>query len=186
MLTTVRASLLLALAMGLVPQALQAQQPNSSAPALKKEIETFAPLQGKWSCQGVFPSSGKKIESQIAFAPDLDGAWLVKRHDDLPPQRLPRRRILGFRLRRQTIRSLHLRQLWRRPQIHVFRLERRQTHLARRTLPIRSAAPRAPRLQARQPRANPSELGSQTRRQRLGHRRHPRLQKVNNRRPSLH
>jgi hypothetical protein len=65
-----------------------AQRPKTakaSALNLKKEIESFAPLQGKWTCQGVFPSSGKKIESQIAFAPDLDGAWLVKRHDDLAP-----------------------------------------------------------------------------------------------------
>jgi hypothetical protein len=63
----------------------QAKAAEGSEPKLKKEIEAFAPLQGKWACAGVFPSSGKKIESQIAFAPDLDGAWLVKRHDDQPP-----------------------------------------------------------------------------------------------------
>jgi len=83
-----RAFILLSLAGCLVPQPFQAQQPTSAASstsALKKEIEVFAPLQGKWSCAGVFPSNGKKIESQITFAPDLDGAWLVKRHDDLPP-----------------------------------------------------------------------------------------------------
>jgi hypothetical protein len=63
----------------------QSKAPESAEPKLKKEIESFAPLQGKWTCQGVFPSNGKRIESQIAFTPDLDGAWLVKRHDDLPP-----------------------------------------------------------------------------------------------------
>lgn len=65
--------------------ARQAKPTEASEPKLKKEIESLAPLQGKWSCQGVFPSNGKRIESQIAFVPDLDGVWLVKRHDDLPP-----------------------------------------------------------------------------------------------------
>jgi hypothetical protein len=77
----------LALAFCLVPMEFRVQQANGAASEskLKKEIEGFAPLQGKWSCAGVFPSNGKKIESQIGFVPDLDGAWLVTRHDDLPP-----------------------------------------------------------------------------------------------------
>jgi hypothetical protein len=74
----------------------QFQAPESAEPKLKKEIALFAPLQGKWSCQGVFPSNGKKIESQIAFAPDLDGAWLVKRHDDLPPNLFHDAEYWGF------------------------------------------------------------------------------------------
>lgn len=77
--------LLLALAVWLAAVGLRAQEPRVPEPQLKKEIEAFRGLQGKWSCQGVFPANGKHIESQMAFAPDLDGAWLVKRHDDLPP-----------------------------------------------------------------------------------------------------
>jgi len=77
-----------AFALCLLPTPFRAQQPKAAEtaePKLKKEIHVFAGLAGKWACQGVFPSNGKRIESQIAFAPDLDGAWLVKRHDDLPP-----------------------------------------------------------------------------------------------------
>jgi hypothetical protein len=37
---------------------------------------------GSWNCQGAF-ASGKKIASTITFSSDLDGAALVKHHDDL-------------------------------------------------------------------------------------------------------
>jgi hypothetical protein len=37
---------------------------------------------GKWSCNGEFPTSGKKIFSAIEFEPDLGGMALVKHHDD--------------------------------------------------------------------------------------------------------
>lgn len=77
-------------------RAQQSKPPETAEAKLKNEIETFAPFQGKWSCQGVFPSSGKRIESQIQFAPDLDGAWLVKRHDDLPPNVFPDAEYWGF------------------------------------------------------------------------------------------
>ena len=89
----------LVFALCLVPTELHPQEAKSSEspqPQLKKEIESFAPLPGKWSCAGVFPSNGKKIESQIAFAPDLDGAWLVKRHDDLPPNVLHDAEYWGY------------------------------------------------------------------------------------------
>lgn len=76
--------------------AQQAKVPVTSEVKLKKEIESFAGLQGKWTCQGVFPSNGKRIESQIAFASDLDGAWLVKRHDDLPPNLFHAAEYWGF------------------------------------------------------------------------------------------
>jgi len=94
-----RIALLLVSTLCLAPLRIPAQQAKSSEtaePKLKKEIESFAPLQGRWSCAGVFPSSGKKIESQIAFAPDLDGAWLVKRHDDLPPNVFHAAEYWGF------------------------------------------------------------------------------------------
>jgi hypothetical protein len=73
------------------PAALAGPQANSAPPSdsvkLKKDIEILAGFEGKWACQGVFPSSGKRIESQIVFAPDLEGVWLSVRHDDLPPNR---------------------------------------------------------------------------------------------------
>jgi hypothetical protein len=63
---------------------------------LGKELETLAYFTGHWSCQGVFPSNGKQIASEIVFAPDLEGAWLTVRHDDLPPNRFHAFEMWGF------------------------------------------------------------------------------------------
>ncbi|SRR5258707_1303130 len=41
---------------------------------------------GEWNGTGEF-ASGKKIEADISFTPDLDGQWLVYRHADRPPNR---------------------------------------------------------------------------------------------------
>jgi hypothetical protein len=82
------------------PAALAGPQANSAPPSdsvkLKKDIEILAGFEGKWACQGVFPSSGKRIESQIVFAPDLEGVWLSVRHDDLPPNRYHAFELWGF------------------------------------------------------------------------------------------
>jgi len=79
---------------------LVAQQPKavdgSSGKKLKKEIESMAGLQGQWSCGGVFPSSGKHIASEIVFAPDLENAWLLVRHDDTPPNMFHSSEYWGF------------------------------------------------------------------------------------------
>lgn len=48
----------------------------------------FADLQGEWICHGVFPASGKTIDSTVRFALDLDGKALVKHHDDTSPPAL--------------------------------------------------------------------------------------------------
>jgi hypothetical protein len=48
----------------------------------------FPDLQGTWTCHGVFPASGKTIDSTIRFALDLDGKALVKHHDDTSPPAL--------------------------------------------------------------------------------------------------
>jgi len=45
-------------------------------------LHDFADLQGEWTCHGVFPASGKTIDSTVRFAFDLDGKALVKHHDD--------------------------------------------------------------------------------------------------------
>jgi hypothetical protein len=54
-----------------------AQQPATD-PAM---IKFFG---GNWSCTGEF-ASGKKIEADVSFAPELDGKWLLYRHADRPP-----------------------------------------------------------------------------------------------------
>lgn len=42
-------------------------------------------FQGSWRCQGTFPASGKAIASHMQYAQDLQGAALVKHHDDVAP-----------------------------------------------------------------------------------------------------
>jgi hypothetical protein len=54
-----------------------AQQPTTD-PAM---VKFFV---GNWSCAGEF-ASGKKIEADVSFAPELDGKWLLYRHSDRPP-----------------------------------------------------------------------------------------------------
>ena len=39
---------------------------------------------GNWGCAGEF-ANGRKIEADISFTPELDGKWIVYRHDDRPP-----------------------------------------------------------------------------------------------------
>jgi hypothetical protein len=70
--------------------------PLDSPIKLKTPIESFSPFQGKWTCDGVFPKSGKRIDSQIVFAPDLEGAWLAVRHDDMPPDRFHALELWGY------------------------------------------------------------------------------------------
>ena len=52
---------------------------------LKPTIEPLGYFLGDWECAGKFDSSGKAIEAHQHFAPDLDGAWVLFRHDDKPP-----------------------------------------------------------------------------------------------------
>lgn len=42
----------------------------------------FADLKGQWSCRGVFPASGKTIDSVLRFESDLAGRALIKHHAD--------------------------------------------------------------------------------------------------------
>lgn len=42
-------------------------------------------FQGNWRCEGVFPASGRQIASRMRYAGDLQGAALVKHHDDIAP-----------------------------------------------------------------------------------------------------
>jgi hypothetical protein len=72
------------------------QSTVDSAAKLQKQVESFSLFEGKWSCEGIFPKSGKHIASQIVFAPDLEGAWLAVRHDDMPPDRFHALELWGF------------------------------------------------------------------------------------------
>jgi len=45
----------------------------------------FAALTGEWTCHGIFPASGKTIDSTLRFEFDLNGKALVKHHDDTSP-----------------------------------------------------------------------------------------------------
>lgn len=45
----------------------------------------FADLHGAWTCHGVFPASGKTIDSTVRFDTDLAGKAMVKHHEDVAP-----------------------------------------------------------------------------------------------------
>jgi hypothetical protein len=40
---------------------------------------------GRWHCDGVFPSNGHKISSKVAFTWYAETGAVLKRHDDEPP-----------------------------------------------------------------------------------------------------
>jgi hypothetical protein len=53
-----------------------------------KSVDPLAPLAvflGEWNCAGKFESNGKAIEARQSFRTDLDGKWILFRHDDKPP-----------------------------------------------------------------------------------------------------
>ncbi|MFC5741186.1 hypothetical protein [Dyella tabacisoli] len=55
------------------------------APSPMRSLDYFV---GDWTCSGVFPTSGKRITSQMRYEHDLQDAALLKHHDDtLPPAR---------------------------------------------------------------------------------------------------
>jgi hypothetical protein len=72
------------------------EDPASGASSLKKELAPLAYFGGHWTCTGVFPSTGKEIASDLVARVGLDGAWLVLRHDDAPPNRFHATELWGF------------------------------------------------------------------------------------------
>lgn len=58
---------------------------SSALASTDAPFRDFADLQGEWACHGVFPASGKTIDSALRFAFDLDGKALLKHHDDTSP-----------------------------------------------------------------------------------------------------
>jgi hypothetical protein len=72
-----------------LPLALLWSLPAFSAPAaepsLKSELTPLAYFMGDWECSGKFDVSGKSIAAHQHFAAELDGSWIVFRHDDKAP-----------------------------------------------------------------------------------------------------
>lgn len=95
-------TLLIMLALLISPNWALLGAPQSAGPGdlagepLNGEIESFAGLEGQWACEGVFPSSEKRLISTILFAPSLEGMWLSVRHDDLPPNKFHAVEYWGF------------------------------------------------------------------------------------------
>jgi hypothetical protein len=52
---------------------------------LKPAVSALGYFNGDWECSGKFDSSGKVIEAHQHFVPELNGAWMLFRHDDKPP-----------------------------------------------------------------------------------------------------
>jgi hypothetical protein len=59
---------------------------QTSPPPAPGSAEMFAFLAGRWGCAGEF-ASGRKLEADLAFTPQLDGKWLEFRHADRAPGR---------------------------------------------------------------------------------------------------
>jgi len=59
----------------------QDKEPGSAA----KPLAPFAVFIGDWDCSGKFANSGKPIEARLSFKYELDGRWILFRHDDKPP-----------------------------------------------------------------------------------------------------
>jgi hypothetical protein len=50
-----------------------------------RALAPFSVFLGDWDCAGTFANSGKAIEARLSFKRDLDGRWILFRHDDKPP-----------------------------------------------------------------------------------------------------
>jgi hypothetical protein len=52
---------------------------------VKPALSSLAFFLGDWECSGKFDSSGKSIDASQHFTSELDGSWILFRHDDKPP-----------------------------------------------------------------------------------------------------
>lgn len=66
----------------ILPGFLSAQ---AQAADLKPALSALGYFTGDWECAGKFDSSGKAIEAHLRFTNELDGSWMLFRHDDKPP-----------------------------------------------------------------------------------------------------
>jgi|ERR1700678_1880840 len=53
-----------------------------ASPSPPASVQYFV---GTWRCSGTFPATGRAISSTLVFESDLDGAGVVMRQDDMPP-----------------------------------------------------------------------------------------------------
>ena len=76
--------------MRVLPVALALSLSATTTPATPTDqpFQPFADLLGHWTCNGVFPASGKTITSELRFESDLGGKALLKHHDDTSPPAL--------------------------------------------------------------------------------------------------
>jgi hypothetical protein len=58
---------------------------HAATPELKPQLTPLAYFIGDWACSGKFDANGKSIDAHQRFDVDLDGAWIIFRHDDTPP-----------------------------------------------------------------------------------------------------
>jgi len=76
------------------PAAASAQQQKFEPPMrLPTDLVRF--FSGEWAGAGEF-ASGKKIEADASFSPDLDNQWLVYRHADRAPNSYKALGMWGF------------------------------------------------------------------------------------------
>jgi hypothetical protein len=72
-------------------------------------IRVMDGLIGRWQCNGVFPASGRTISSTMRFESDLDGAALLKHHDDTsPPARYHALEAWGYEARSRRFNAMLL------------------------------------------------------------------------------
>jgi hypothetical protein len=76
---------------------ISARQAKGTADtALKKEIAPIASFLGEWECSGTFAKSGEPVSSALNISPALEGAWVIVRQDDHPPNQFHALEVWGF------------------------------------------------------------------------------------------
>jgi hypothetical protein len=62
---------------------LRSQEKKS--PITNEALSSLSGFIGEWDCSGKFAASNKAIEAHLSFKYDLEGKWILFRHDDKPP-----------------------------------------------------------------------------------------------------
>jgi hypothetical protein len=70
---------------GTTPHALLSVASSVSVEPSSESMQSLSYFIGEWTCDGVFPASGKTITSTMRFDRDLQGNALLKHHDDITP-----------------------------------------------------------------------------------------------------
>jgi hypothetical protein len=69
--------------------------PVHAQEAKRVDADMAAFFTGDWAGNGEF-ASGKKIEADVTFAPELDGQWLMYSHKDRAPNRYKSMAMWGY------------------------------------------------------------------------------------------